>query len=117
MSFSEYLDQKSELYDYAQLESNLIAPQPKEVKQNHKKQQKLSYKEQLELASLPDEIEALEAQKQVLESKLNTEQALDTITSLAQELETISNTLESKYERYFSLESKQEALRNASKNQ
>ena len=117
LSFSEYLDQKSELYDYAQLESNLIAPQPKEVKQNHKKQQKLSYKEQLELASLPDEIEALEAQKQVLESKLNTEQALDTITSLAQELETISNTLESKYERYFSLESKQEALRNASKNQ
>lgn len=91
------------------LDSRVDSGAPKEAKQQSKK---LSYKENLELESLPREIEALESKKRDIESKLGDEKAIEKygVIALAKELEETQNALDSKYERYFELESKRENL-------
>ncbi|STO97385.1 ABC transporter C-terminal domain-containing protein [Helicobacter canis] len=77
------------------------------------KNKKLSYNEQRELDSLPDRIQSLEAQKQLIEQRLSDETSLARygVVALAKELESITKELDSSYERYFFLEEKQESLK------
>ena len=77
------------------------------------KPKKLSYNEQRELDSLPDRIQSLEAQKQLIEQRLSDETSLARygVVALAKELESITKELDSSYERYFFLEEKQESLK------
>ncbi|ETD27187.1 ribosomal protection-like ABC-F family protein [Helicobacter canis] len=74
---------------------------------------KLSYNEQRELATLPEHIQSLEAQKQLIEQRLSDETSLARygVVALASELESITKELDSSYERYFFLEEKQESLK------
>ena len=77
------------------------------------KNKKLSYNEQRELDNLPDRIQSLEAQKQLIEQRLSDEASLARygVVALAKELESITKELDSSYERYFFLEEKQESLK------
>ena len=87
---------------------------PKAESTNQKpKPKKLSYNEQRELDSLPDRIQSLEAQKQLIEQRLSDETSLARygVVALAKELESITKELDSSYERYFFLEEKQESLK------
>ena len=74
---------------------------------------KLSYNEQRELATLPEHIQSLEAQKRLIEQRLSDETSLARygVVALASELESITKELDSSYERYFFLEEKQESLK------
>ena len=89
------------------LESPFLAPKPTP------KNKKLSYNEQRELATLPERIQSLEAQKQLIEQRLSDETSLARygVVALASELESIAKELDSSYERYFFLEEKQESLK------
>ncbi|KAA8711487.1 ribosomal protection-like ABC-F family protein [Helicobacter canis] len=89
------------------LESPFLAPKPTP------KNKKLSYNEQRELATLPERIQSLEAQKQLIEQRLSDEISLARygVVALASELESIAKELDSSYERYFFLEEKQESLK------
>ena len=89
------------------LESPFLAPKPTP------KNKKLSYNEQRELATLPERIQSLEAQKQLIEQRLSDETSLARygVVALASELESIAKELDSSYERYFCLEEKQESLK------
>ena len=88
-------------------QSPFLAPKPTP------KNKKLSYNEQRELDSLPDRIQSLEAQKQLIEQRLSDETSLARygVVTLAKELESITKELDSSYERYFFLEEKQESLK------
>lgn len=127
-SFSEYLAYMEELGEYDKLESQLhttIAESimdsamesqqpstPKPASTESKKPQKLSYKEQRELDMLPEHIERLEQRKADLERALGDEESIAQhgVVALAEELANVENELESSVERYFTLESKREAL-------
>lgn len=127
-SFSEYLAYMEELGEYDKLESQLhttIAKSimdsamesqqpsaPKPANTESKKPQKLSYKEQRELDMLPEHIEHLEQRKAELERALGDEESIAQhgVVALAEELANVENELESSVERYFTLESKREAL-------
>ena len=86
-------------------QSPFLAPKPTP--------KKLSYNEQRELDSLPDRIQSLEAQKQLIQQRLSDETSLARygVVALASELESITKELDSNYERYFFLEEKQESLK------
>ena len=88
-------------------QSPFLAPKPTP------KNKKLSYNEQRELATLPERIQSLEAQKQLIEQRLSDETSLARygVVALASELESIAKELDSSYERYFFLEEKQESLK------
>ena len=88
-------------------QSPFLAPKPTP------KNKKLSYNEQRELDSLPERIQSLEAQKQLIEQRLSDETSLARygVVALAKELESITKELDSSYERYFFLEEKQESLK------
>ena len=86
-------------------QSPFLAPKPTP--------KKLSYNEQRELATLPEHIQSLEAQKWLIEQRLSDETSLARygVVALASELESITKELDSSYERYFFLEEKQESLK------
>ena len=88
-------------------QSPFLAPKPTP------KNKKLNYNEQRELATLPERIQSLEAQKQLIEQRLSDETSLARygVVALASELESIAKELDSSYERYFFLEEKQESLK------
>ena len=88
-------------------QSPFLAPKPTP------KTKKLSYNEQRELDTLPERIQSLEAQKHLIEQRLSDETSLARygVVALASELESITKELDSSYERYFSLEEKQESLK------
>jgi ATP-binding cassette subfamily F protein uup len=74
---------------------------------------KLSFNQKRELASLPQQIETLEAEKKEIETRLADPSLMDAsdpsaYDRMAQQLETIETTLESLYDRWVELSSIQE---------
>ena len=101
--------------DYPQIDpiaSNCL-PKAESPQKPTPKNKKLSYLEQRELNTLPDRIQSLESQKQLIQQRLSDETSLARygVVALASELESITKELDSSYERYFFLEEKQESLR------
>ncbi|MGI0405997.1 ATP-binding cassette domain-containing protein [Helicobacter himalayensis] len=115
--YSEYLDIMQNLreitaFERAQYPQTSQSQESLESKAT-KKQNKLSYKERLELDSLPESIEGLEAQVAKLKEDLSNPQIYEKkgILILANELEEAQNKLDSALERYFALEQKAQELR------
>lgn len=109
-SYSEYLEDKKELLEYALIEKEL-AKEQKEKKS--KAPTKLSYKDQRVLESLPSEIEELEMMIKRLESELSDPKIYEQkgIVSIASELEECKKLHEEKLEQYFELMEKSEKLK------
>lgn len=108
-SYSEYLEDKKELLEYALIEKEL-AKEQKEKKS--KAPTKLSYKDQRALESLPSEIEGLEKMIKRLESELSDPKIYEQkgIISIANELEECKKLYEEKLEQYFELMEKSENM-------
>lgn len=108
-SYSEYLEDKKELLEYALIEKEL-AKEQKEKKS--KAPTKLSYKDQRALESLPSEIEGLEKMIKRLESELSDPKIYEQkgIISIANELEECKKLYEEKLEQYFELMEKSESM-------
>lgn len=108
-SYSEYLEDKKELLEYALIEKEL-AKEQKEKKS--KAPTKLSYKDQRALESLPSEIEGLELMIKRLESELSDPKIYEQkgIISIANELEECNKLYEEKLEQYFELMEKSENM-------
>lgn len=108
-SYSEYLEDKKELLEYALIEKEL-AKEQKEKKS--KAPTKLSYKDQRALESLPSEIEGLEKMIKRLESELSDPKIYEQkgIVSIANELEECKKLYEEKLEQYFELMEKSESM-------
>lgn len=109
MGYTEYLDMQKELAEYDMLESDLQSTQKNE---KVKKNTKLGYKETLELENLPNEIEKLEGIIKSLELELSDCNLYEKkgITTIAKEIEDAQKELESKLQRYFFLEEKNQSL-------
>ena len=116
MSYSEYLDTRLEMRELESLISdNTESKQSQDSNKNTAViQTKLSYKERLVLDALPSEIDALEVRIADLESDLANPEAYQIrgIAALASELEALKSELDSKLERYFTLEQKAWELQN-----
>ncbi|PAF50545.1 ABC-F family ATP-binding cassette domain-containing protein [Helicobacter sp. 13S00477-4] len=110
MDYSQYLDIQKELQEYEFMQTEVEKKQPT---QKNKIITKLSYKESMELESLPIEIEKLEKIVKILESELSDNQIYQVkgIVQIASDLENAKKELESKIERYFLLEEKQQGLK------
>lgn len=108
-SYSEYLEDKKELLEYALIEKE-IAKEQKEKKS--KAPTKLSYKDQRALELLPQEIEELEMRIKKLESELSDPKIYEQkgIVSIAGELEECKTNYEAKLEQYFELMERSESL-------
>lgn len=108
-SYSEYLEDKKELLEYALIEKE-IAKEEKEKKS--KAPTKLSYKDQRALELLPQEIEELEMRIKRLESELSDPKIYEQkgIVSIANELEECKANYEAKLEQYFVLMERSESL-------
>lgn len=108
-SYSEYLEDKKELLEYALIEKEL-AKEQKEKKS--KAPTKLSYKDQRALESLPSEIEELEVMIKRLESELSDPKIYEQkgIIGIANELEECKKLYEEKLEQYFELMEKSESM-------
>ena len=108
-SYSEYLEDKKELLEYALIEKE-VAREQKEKKS--KSPTKLSYKDQRALELLPQEIEGLEAMIKRLELELSDPKIYEQkgIVSIANELEEYKMEHETKLEQYFELMERSENL-------
>lgn len=108
-SYSEYLEDKKELLEYALIEKE-IAKEQKEKKS--KAPTKLSYKDQRALELLPQEIEELEMRIKRLESELSDPKIYEQkgIVSIAGELEECKASYEVKLEQYFELMERSESF-------
>lgn len=108
-SYSEYLEDKKELLEYALIEKE-IAKEQKEKK--NKIPTKLSYKDQRALELLPQEIEELEMRIKRLESELSDPKIYEQkgIVSIAGELEECKANYEAKLEQYFELMERSESI-------
>jgi ATP-binding cassette subfamily F protein uup len=106
-SYSDYLDIQKSLLELENLEEN-IQKEPKEnikkIKSNTKK--KLSYKEQKEYDSLPNEIDTLEEKIEKINECLSNPKCYEEkgITTVAKELEEIETEYNTKVDRYLELE-------------
>jgi ATP-binding cassette subfamily F protein uup len=106
-SYSDYLDIQKSLLELENLEEN-IQKEPKEnikkTKPNTKK--KLSYKEQKEYDSLPNEIDTLEEKIEKINECLSNPKCYEEkgITVVAKELEEIETEYNTKVDRYLELE-------------
>lgn len=115
--YSEYLEIMQNLREIAAFErtqdSQISQSQESLESKAVKKQNKLSYKERLELDSLPERIEGLEVQVAKLKEDLSNPQIYEKkgIVSLANELKEAQNELDSALERYFDLEQKDQKLK------
>ncbi|MFA7083847.1 MAG: ABC-F family ATP-binding cassette domain-containing protein [Arcobacteraceae bacterium] len=109
--YSEYLEIEKELNDLNELEKDLAknAAEPEEntsLTNNKKKQTKLSYKDQREYDSLPDEIDVFEARIEELNACLSDPKCYEEkgIIAVSSELETVKVEYEEKVERFLELE-------------
>ncbi|PAF54265.1 ABC transporter ATP-binding protein [Helicobacter sp. 13S00482-2] len=109
MSYTEYLDIQKELAEYDVLESDLKDNQKDE---KIKKNNKLSYKDAMELDLLPNQIEKLENIIKSLELELSDERIYQQkgIANIAREIQDAKEDLENKLQRYFFLEEKHHNL-------
>ncbi|MCB4743719.1 MAG: ABC-F family ATP-binding cassette domain-containing protein [Sulfurovum sp.] len=103
-SYSKYLELEKEVKALKQMEKELIKTQNKEEGggREKKKSTKLSYKNQYDLDTLPDEIEVLEAKIDELNICLSNPECyqLKGLTTLSEELTEIKQIYEEKVERY-----------------
>jgi len=101
-SYTEYLEIEKEMKELDSLEKEVKTDTEKETPVKEKKQTKLSYKEQKDFDTLPDEIEALEKQideinKCLQDPKCYQEKGL---TALSESLSDLEKIYEEKSERY-----------------
>jgi ATP-binding cassette subfamily F protein uup len=104
-SYTEYLEIEKEIRELGELEKAFAAEPVKEEKAKIKKQTKLSYKEQRDFDTLPDEIEALEKEIETLnrclaDPECYREKGLNT---LSEELAELEKVYEEKSDRYLEI--------------
>jgi len=115
-SYTEYLEIEKEIKEIQQMEKEIASLENKEQgtgsSREKKKPTKLSYKDQRDLDSLPDEIEALEAKMDELNACLGDPACYQEkgLTKLSEELAEIEKLYEEKSERYLELLELQEEL-------
>ena len=106
-AYTEYLEIEKELRDLEELERNTAKQQtaPK-AKNSQKKQTKLSYKDQRDYDSLPQEIEELEEKIEEINNCLANPECYEQkgIVAVSKELEETEAIYEQKVERYLELE-------------
>jgi len=112
--FGEYAGGYEDWERYRQLKAGERVPEPRHrttaraVTAPVVNQRKLSFKEQRELAALPEKIEALETEQAQLHRLMGEgdfyRQPSDKISAAVQRLDTLANELESCYQRWESLE-------------
>ncbi|WP_414689079.1 hypothetical protein [Neisseria bacilliformis] len=119
--YQDYLDAKAREHDFSQRDSlwsqTASAPKPaaeaapaKSAKPKANRTVKLSYKEQRELAALPDQIAALETEQAELAAQLSNPDIFrdyEKAAALQQRAEEIETELLEKLERWEELEAKQ----------
>ena len=104
--YTDWLRQRQDLSPPKEPSNSIVKPGSVKASQkaDTSKQGKLSYKEQRELDSLPDTIEAIEKQIEQLEHAISRsdfyQQDSDSISRTLAELEELRNTLQSSYERW-----------------
>jgi ATP-binding cassette subfamily F protein uup len=112
-SYTEYLEIEKEIKDLEKMSHDVSsAKMSKEASKEKKKPKKLSYKDQRELESLPDEIDALEAKIDALNSCLGDPECYQQkgLATLSDELAEVEKVYEAKSERYLELLELQEEL-------
>jgi len=102
-SYTEYLEIEKEMKELSALEQEVQKSVTKEEKPKKRVQTKLSYKEQTDLDTLPDEIEALEEEIAALNRCLGDPECYQQkgLAALSDELTAIEKVYEEKSERYF----------------
>jgi len=115
-SYTEYLEIEKEIKEIRRMEKEIASLGSKEQgagsSKEKKKPTKLSYKDQRDLDSLPDEIEALEAKIDELNACLGDPSCYQEkgLTKLSEELAEVEKLYEEKSERYLELLELEEAL-------
>ncbi len=112
-SYTEYLEIEKEIKVLEKMSQDVSTPKPNsEPLKEKKKPKKLSYKDQRELETLPDEIDALEAKIDVLNSCLGDPSCYQEkgLAALSEELAEVEKIYETKSERYLELLELQEEL-------
>ena len=111
-TYSEYLNIEKEMKALSSLEEEVKKFVAKEVKPKNKVQTKLSYKEQQDLDTLPDEIEKLEEDIKALNTCLGDPDCYQQkgLSTLSEELAELEKTYEEKSDRYFEVLELYEAL-------
>ena len=101
-TYTEYLEIEKELKELNALEQEVKVSVKKDKQVNEKKQTKLSYKEQQDYDTLPDEIEALEKEIDALNACLQNPECYQEkgLTLLSDELSKLESTYEEKSDRY-----------------
>ncbi len=101
-TYTEYLEIEKEIKELDMLEQEVKTSVKKEVPATAKKQTKLSYKEQRDYDTLPDEIEALEQQIDALHACLKNPECYQEkgLTALSDELSKLEKVYEEKSDRY-----------------
>jgi len=108
-SYTNYLELEKELASISEFETALSKTKEEKPKQ---KPNKLSYKEKMELQSLPDEVEALEAKIDSLTQCLSDPECYKQkgLQEVSQELEAVQKEYAIKGDRYLELLEKEERL-------
>lgn len=101
-SYTEYLSIEKEIKELGDIEKEVAASVQKQEQPKVKKQTKLSYKQQQEFDTLPDEIEALEARIDELNQCLQDPECYQEkgLTAISDELAKVEAEYEEKSERY-----------------
>ncbi len=101
-TYTEYLEIEKEIKELDALEKEVKTFVKKEVPVSEKKQTKLSYKEQKDYDTLPDEIEALEKKIDALNACLQNPECYQEkgLAVLSDELSKLETIYEEKSERY-----------------
>jgi len=101
-TYTEYLEIEKEMKELDAIEQEVKTSVKKDEPTQKKKQTKLSYKEQQDYDTLPDEIEALEEKIESLNACLQDPQCYQEkgLTALSDELSKIETLYEEKSDRY-----------------
>ena len=101
-SYTEYLEIEKEMKELGSLEQSLNAEVKKEEKVKEKQQTKLSYKEQVDLDTLPEAIEKMENEIEVLNNCLADPECYQKkgLSALSDELTVLEKDYEEKTDRY-----------------
>jgi len=102
-TYTEYLEIEKEIKELNSLEKEVKTEAVKtETKSKEKKQTKLSYKEQQDFDTLPDEIEALEEEMDQLNACLQNPECYQKkgLNVITEELALLEETYEEKSDRY-----------------
>ena len=101
-SYTEYLEIEKEMKELSALAQEVQSAVKKEEKPKNKTQTKLSYKEQKDLDTLPDEIEAMENEIEALNHCLSDPKCYQKkgLTAISEELAILERVYEEKSDRY-----------------